>query len=195
MSILPLLLLVGVTSAKYLGNYGNADTFQPIVTTSQARRICAALRIAGLGGKACGDDCLDITPTSLPVQSVNSSGVSSSAGHVARKNICPVLCANKLGYPLCNCTTTDSTNANKDIDFVQICGNVCLNLNYRITGCQSCEVYQSTAEMHGDKSFSLSVDRSVQSVDWDEWCRQMCSEGDGGIACNCDILPMSLQVH
>ncbi|GJQ66125.1 hypothetical protein Trydic_g4190 [Trypoxylus dichotomus] len=193
MSILPLFLLVGVATAKYTSSYGNADTFQPIVTASQARRICAALCINGLGGKACGDDCLDIIPTSLPIQSVNGNRSNGSEIKIARTDICPVLCANKLGYPLCNCSTTDTANANT-VDYVQICGNVCVNLNYRIPGCQSCKIYKAMKEMHGDNSFSLAINRSVKSVDWEEWCRQMCSVGDGGVACNCDILPMSLQI-
>lgn len=195
MSILPLFLLVGVTFSKYSSSYGNADTFQPIVTASQTRRICAALCISGLGGKVCGNDCLDIMPTSLPVQSVNSSSVHGSETRTARTDICPVLCANKLGYPLCNCSTSDTSNANAEVDFVQICGYVCINLSYRIPGCQYCEIYKATAKMHGTDSFSLAIDRSVKSVDWEEWCRQMCSVGDGGVACNCDILPMSLHVE
>lgn len=28
-------------------------------------------------------------------------------------------------------------------------------------------------------------------VDWDEWCRTQCALGEGGAACNCDILPLS----
>lgn len=35
---------------------------------------------------------------------------------------------------------------------------------------------------------SLDVDGTV-NVGWDVWCREVCSDGNGGAACSCDLLP------
>ncbi|XP_022912977.2 uncharacterized protein [Onthophagus taurus] len=195
------ILLVGMSFAKQVYYHGNTESFQPIVSVSQSKRICAALCMSGLGGKSCGPDCQDLTPNTIPAQSPNSSdAVRVAQSSMARRNVCPILCKNGLGQPLCDCQDPKNRakEVNEEIDFVQVCGNFCLDFKHRLPGCQSCKVYEEAAKTDKNvfsvNSSSSSLDRSLKTVDWEEWCRQMCSVGDGGAACNCDILPMSLHV-
>lgn len=197
MSILPVLLLVGVAYAKSIVPHGNDAELQPIATSSQIRRICAELCMSGLGGEPCGESCLDILPQGLPLQSPNSSQVTRST---TRRDACSVLCSNQLGYPLCQCDiTTQFIDTKFKVNFVQICSYFCLKHKYKIYGCQSCQVYEKAQEQHGGPKadlfgFEKQAKSTRQGVDWEAWCKEQCINGDGGAACNCDILPLAASV-
>lgn len=196
MSILPLLLLVGVASSKFIISHTDDEQLQPIATSSQARRICAELCMSGLGGEACGESCLDISPQGLPVQSLNSVQERRNS---TRRDACSVLCSNQLGYPLCQCNSK-KVDPNFKVDYIQICSYFCLKHNHQVYGCQPCRVYQQTQEQHGGKEadvfgFSRSSNSNLYEIDWEKWCKEQCSVGNGGAACNCDILPFSAQIN
>lgn len=213
-------VVVGVTLARHISFYDDEGDFQPIVTTSQEKRICAELCMSGLGGTVCGDNCIDITPQNLPLKqqygSSNDSGGRALAGGLvnatssasSRHSACNVLCINQLGYPLCNCDdileTTTARHPLKAVNFLQICANFCEEHNYQLYGCQKCEVYKKydanegkLAKDDAEKS-KEKVKRSIfdqQTYDWDKWCQKVCASGDGGAACYCDLLPFGLQIN
>lgn len=189
MSILPLFLVVGVAISWHIGGHGNSAILQPIILKSQANRICAELCSAGLGGESCGETCMDIAPQDLPIQSQNGTRNTSNE---SRRDVCPMLCANSLGRPLCDCEP-ETNNKSEEIDFVQICGTFCTKYGYRINGCQSCDVYNKASHMFELNTFSRRKMAKIR-IDWNEWCKQKCLEGDGGVACNCDILPISINL-
>lgn len=187
MSILVVFLLVGGSFGKYLGNQDNNDVLQPIVSPSQSRRICASLCMSGLGGEKCGDFCLDIAPQQLPLRSLQNVSVNTLELNT-RKEACPVLCDNHLGYPLCKCS---SPPTKREIDFVEVCGFFCIHYNYKIDGCQPCKVYKDEEDKSAlFRSIRPKIKSVRDNIDWQEWCRDRCSVGDGGVACNCDILPL-----
>lgn len=183
---------MGGSLGKYLGNHDNDAVLQPIVTTSQSRRICASLCMNGLGGEKCGDFCLDIAPYQLPYKQQNDSKTFVIN---ARTDACPVLCDNHLGYPLCHCRTPPK---NREINFIEVCGFFCVEHHYRIDGCQPCNVYQAAVDEASMYSRSIRPKRyksSGDDIDWEEWCRDRCKVGDGGVACNCDLLPMVAPIN
>ncbi|KAJ8976318.1 hypothetical protein NQ317_010272 [Molorchus minor] len=190
-SIFPVFLLVGVSLSRHVSYYEDTSALQPIVTQTQEHRICAELCMSGLGGAPCGDDCEDLIPQGLPVQSLPGN-TTVDFGAVTRQNSCTVLCENNLGYPLCACSAAPKTTKP---DFVKICSFYCVNYEYRIYGCQACHLYNST--VFRTLSDSLSEDDQQDDhpvVNWELWCQKMCQDGDGGAACNCDLLPMSLNI-
>nr|CAI5827075.1 unnamed protein product [Callosobruchus analis] len=67
----------------------------------------------------------------------------------------------------------------------------CLHYNYQLNGCQSCEAYAAVSEF-SKQSLVLESD---PEVDWVAWCIRKCHQGDGGAACNCDLLPMGLIIN
>lgn len=199
-SIVPLFLLVGVTLPSYIPYHLDTVSLQPIITRSQERRICAELCMTGLGGSPCGDDCVDLTPQGLPLQSLNGS-TTVKFGVATRHQACTVLCENQLGDPLCHCNETTTTKAAKKTDFIQVCAYFCVTYDYQIYGCQACTLYKNATEARiltyvGVSSTSEQDDGGDTEpvVNWDIWCQNMCQEGNGGAACNCDLLPMSLEV-
>ncbi|KAJ8926133.1 hypothetical protein NQ315_009990 [Exocentrus adspersus] len=212
-SITPLFLLTGVAFSGYIPYYMDAvGVLQPIVTRSQERRICAELCMTGLGGSPCGDDCFDLTPQGLPLQSFNGTS-TSKFGVATRYDACSVLCENGLGEPLCHCgdRAKEKLLITRKTDFVQVCGHFCVRYDYRIFGCQACPLYKNATGIAARMlaphvSFSDGAppdqqtggdggqDGNVPVVDWDLWCQSMCQEGNGGAACNCDLLPMSLKI-
>ncbi|KAJ8967837.1 hypothetical protein NQ314_002611 [Rhamnusium bicolor] len=193
MSIFPLFLLMGVAISRHISYYMDTAALQPIVTRSQERRICAELCMSGLGGTPCGDDCVDISPQGLPLQSLKANRTVSFSA-ITRQDSCSILCENNLGYPLCRC---DHNNSNKSkANFAQICSYFCTNYDYMIYGCQSCSLYKeaSASDMMLSARLLSPDDDQVPVVDWSLWCQKMCQDGDGGAACNCDLLPMSMDL-
>lgn len=188
MSILVLFLIVGVALSLHISGHGNSSILQPIILKSQEHRICAELCSAGLGGESCGETCMDIAPQNFPVQStINRTNENSN--DKSRSEACPILCANSLGRPLCDCNGFDKRP--EEVDFIQICGAFCIKYGYRINGCQSCDVYKKVSDMFIIKSQVSARMRKVK-IDWNQWCLDRCIEGDGGAACNCDILPLRM---
>ncbi|KAG5879919.1 hypothetical protein JTB14_014392 [Gonioctena quinquepunctata] len=178
-----LLLLVGVSVSRHLGD---AEMLQPIVSRSQRHKICAELCMAGLGGQPCGDECVDLVPQDMPVQ-YKQENATESYGMNTRHDSCEVLCDNNLGYPLCGCNYDSS----KATDFITVCSFYCLQYNYQIFGCQKCSIYNSSNDAFSFQSMNTDVPRKV---DWDLWCVKKCMKNDGGAACDCDLLPMSLHI-
>uniref|UniRef100_V5GRN7 Uncharacterized protein n=1 Tax=Anoplophora glabripennis TaxID=217634 RepID=V5GRN7_ANOGL len=200
-SIVPLFLLAGVALPGYIPYHMDTAALQPIVTTSQERRICAELCMTGLGGTPCGDDCVDFTPQGLPLQSLNGS-TTVKFGVATRHEACIVLCENQLGEPLCHCNETTTGKVAKKPDFMQVCGFFCVRYDYRIYGCQTCSLYKNATEARMLSYVGVSTNSEDDDdggegepvVNWDLWCQNMCQEGNGGAACNCDLLPMSLEI-
>ncbi|XP_074042593.1 uncharacterized protein isoform X3 [Leptinotarsa decemlineata] len=107
--------MVGVAVSRHILHGAKEDdneTLNPIVTRSRQRKICAELCMAGLGGNPCGEDCVDLVPTDMPVQFHQENSTINYSIHT-RHGACDLLCDNNLGYPLCGCSF-DST---KTTDF------------------------------------------------------------------------------
>lgn len=183
MSIFPWFLLVGVACVGCVGVHGNDAVPQPIgVNSTQAHRICAALCSAGLGGDSCGESCLNKVPKELPTR---QSAVNLRARYAnGRHDACPILCENALGNPLCGC---EKPTQKKELDLLGICKFFCLNYEYNIDGCPSCDALCSKAKIVNRRKHKVKID-------WEEWCKSRCIEGDGGAACNCDILPLRMNL-
>lgn len=224
------LVLVGVHDARHISYYDDNTVLQPIVTRSQERRICTELCMSGLGGTPCGEDCVDLAPQGLPLQSVPSyvtgsdgsdklqlSNDTAADKSQPRTSACPILCKNQLGFPLCNCDEFEiasltpnlnkktgfvgETNNNygeliypKRVDFLEICGFFCLEYDYQLYGCQACEMFKKFNESGFDIR-NWSIGSKILKEDWKLWCSKKCSTGDGGAACNCDLLPMALSYN
>lgn len=183
MSILLILLGVhGVAQARYPGN---KIAVRPIASQAASRRVCSELCAAGLGGEPCGGSCLRVLPQELPTRTNDSRTTAES--QVTRRDACPVLCENRLGYPLCECDPP-TKDVPREVDYVQICSFFCVTYGHRVDGCQKCETYQENEEESSQWTNRIG---KTTDVDWEAWCLEMCSSGDGGIACNCDILPMN----
>lgn len=167
------------------------------MTSIQEHRICAELCMSGLGGEPCGSGCLDVVPQGIPTTLLSSDAQSTSDASgvsdvdLRRTDACPVLCANRLGYPLCNCnyTKTSASLPFFKVNYFEICSKFCITYNYQIYGCATCDVYTN---MTSEKIKAYTV--SVQ-YNWNEWCVKMCKEGDGGSACYCDLLPLGLKIE
>lgn len=71
----------------------------------------------------------------------------------------------------------------------------CTKHKYRIYGCQKCDVYTKISEGNNFTVHTLVInDKEKTTFDWNGWCVQMCSKGDGGAACSCDLMPMNLHI-
>ncbi|XP_074042594.1 uncharacterized protein isoform X4 [Leptinotarsa decemlineata] len=190
-SIFPLLLLmVGVAVSRHILHGAKEDdneTLNPIVTRSRQRKICAELCMAGLGGNPCGEDCVDLVPTDMPVQFHQENSTINYSIHT-RHGACDLLCDNNLGYPLCGCSF-DST---KTTDFERVCSRFCIEYDYQIYGCQKCSVYNSPSTGTFSKQSLVTNDHPI---DWNKWCLVKCRKNEGGSACYCDILPMFMMMN
>ncbi|XP_030764915.1 uncharacterized protein LOC115889121 [Sitophilus oryzae] len=212
-SIIPGLLLLSLGHARHLIYQDESSALQPIVSQSRRTRICAELCMSGLGGTPCGETCYDLIPTNLPLSAQEQSdGGSGSGGNsttstassggkkynaTARQDSCSVLCKNGLGYPLCSCNYQSSIIY--EPDFVQVCSTFCINYDYQIYGCQSCTLYKQLTSLLVSNSASSDFQEATLNVSsesgsgltigWHSWCLDMCSDGNGGAACNCDLLP------
>ncbi|VEN38312.1 unnamed protein product [Callosobruchus maculatus] len=184
-ALLPLLIRGGVSS----------ELLRPTVSRSEARKICVELCSAALGGRSCGEDCVDLTPFDLPVAGAEDTASTDKVAFGGnetrtRDEACEMLCANGLGKPLCKCPTSSQESEQHRPDFIQICSFYCLHYNYQLNGCQSCEAYAAVSEF-SKQSLVLETD---PQVNWPAWCARKCHQGDGGAACNCDLLPMGLVI-
>ncbi|XP_072389107.1 uncharacterized protein [Diabrotica undecimpunctata] len=192
--LLMLLLSVGVVWGRSALEE-DRDYFQPFLTSSQKRRVCVELCLSGLGGRTCGDDCSDILPQDLPIQSrVGARTDNDTEKNVTRSDSCTFLCNNNLGDPLCACDNVNVSTKPEEVDFLQICSQFCIKYNYRISGCQKCNIYKEvySSSESGSTIFSQQSLRmnTYAGVDWYAWCTRMCAKGDGGAACACDRLPI-----
>lgn len=124
--------------------------------------------------------------------------------------MCLKLCEYSLGFPLCECEAVRKVYPAMDLDCV--CAMFCIGYGYHLDGCPVCaEVLTGPGDGSADKrgqnnhwkepsACSLTTSHNTSGpeeargkIDWNQWCIERCSEGDGGAACNCDILPLNLQ--
>lgn len=73
--------------------------------------------MSGLGGDPCGEECVDLIPSAIPLQfgqaeTVNASNIVGT--YSTRHDMCDVLCDNNLGYPLCKCNATKGLTKTAD---------------------------------------------------------------------------------
>ncbi|XP_060536032.1 uncharacterized protein LOC132707991 isoform X1 [Cylas formicarius] len=185
-------------SARSIVYFESDNALRPIVSQSQKHRICVELCTSGLGGTPCGSDCVDLVPASVPVSADNGNQSVTADGKYnvsTRQDSCDVLCKNGLGFPLCNCQYEAKTY---EADFVAVCSTFCESYDYQIYGCQSCDLLKNyfnntPNEQNSASPFSvMSTDTmsiTAKKTYWRLWCVDVCSTGDGGAACNCDLLP------
>ncbi|XP_034838592.1 uncharacterized protein [Maniola hyperantus] len=147
------------------------------------RSLCADLCYSGLGGDSCGSNCDAMMPVGLKTALNNSNSTDVVYGE-PRVEVCPVLCKNGLGQPLCSC----GENAPEPTDWSAVCGTFCTSDNYVLRGCPACQP-NNDATQSAIKSV-LSSTRSLNTVEgWRSWCNVQCRQGQGGAACNCDSAP------
>ncbi|XP_049882877.1 uncharacterized protein LOC126378510 [Pectinophora gossypiella] len=147
--------------------------------------LCADLCHAGLGGSACGSSCLDMLPVGLQTALENANDTAEAFGE-PRVEVCPALCENHLGEPLCNCNSEVSEQVNV-VDWNAVCTTFCVSDGYVLNGCPACE--ESITPTSVVKISSLS--RVLNTEDgWTAWCSVQCQQGHGGAACNCHRSPL-----
>ncbi|CAK1593560.1 unnamed protein product [Parnassius mnemosyne] len=156
------------------------------VPSVPARRdLCTDLCHAGLGGNACGSTCPKLIPVGLQSALLNGNQSDAVYGK-PRVYVCPTLCNNRLGEPLCSCPEKEDREAvREDVDWPAICETFCVTDRYVLSGCPACrETPQPTA------SKQLASMRVLNTVEgWSSWCNVQCRQGQGGAACNCDRAP------
>ncbi|RVE42476.1 hypothetical protein evm_012872 [Chilo suppressalis] len=143
--------------------------------------LCADLCHAGLGGRVCGQTCDELMPVGLKTALRNASDTSETYGQ-PRVDVCPALCKNMLGQPLCSCEAPTEEN-DASVDWSDICQAFCISDNYVLRGCPACD--PNAIAPH-------NAVRTLNTVDgWVAWCNVQCRQGQGGAACNCDRGPLS----
>lgn len=182
-----------MSNSRHISFYDDAPSNHPIISKAQERRICAELCMSGLGGEPCGEDCLDVMPQALLSQESQSDGDQPQVDRTT-KDACPVLCANRLGYPLCDCNYTQVYTPFFRVDFLRICSQFCKDYNYSIYGCDDCQVYKNMSDDQFDSFSGISANIGKKSYFWNAWCAKACQEGDGGSACYCDLPPLALHI-
>ncbi|XP_022119045.2 uncharacterized protein LOC110995932 [Pieris rapae] len=144
--------------------------------------VCADLCHSGLGGEACGSTCSELMPVGLKY-ALKSGNVSSEQFGEPRVAVCPVLCENQLGEPLCACSDLMKHLTN----WTMVCHAFCDTDAYTLNGCPPCE-NTSAQPQPLQVGTALNV-RLDTSEGWQAWCNVQCRQGQGGAACNCDRTP------
>ncbi|CAH0599899.1 unnamed protein product [Chrysodeixis includens] len=154
----------------------DVKAWAPSVTARS--NLCADLCHAGLGGEACGSTCSQLIPVGLQTALEETNQTSVVYGH-PRSSVCPALCANQLGEPLCNCATPDEDH---EVDWSAVCTAFCYD-GYVLNGCPSCDATSS-------ESPAVFKTRILTTYEgWAAWCDVQCRQGQGGAACNCSRTP------
>ncbi|XP_022817021.1 uncharacterized protein LOC111349912 [Spodoptera litura] len=153
-----------------------------VPSVSARSNLCADLCHAGLGGEACGVSiCSQLIPIGLQtaLRDANRSDVTYG---VPRYNVCPSLCQNQLGAPLCNCKPPTKEHDHA-VNWSEVCAAFCYD-GYTLNGCPTCESSSTEATV------SLQSSRVLSTYEgWAAWCNVQCRQGQGGAACNCDRTP------
>lgn len=89
------------------------------------------------------------------------------------------------GYPICGCKST-----NKSTNWPAVCGAFCKSNSYVLPGCPSCPAVDDDDVFSEDIIIPHEY-RSMEDV-WVEWCKCQCKKGEGGAACNCDLIPFMI---
>ncbi|XP_060808660.1 uncharacterized protein LOC106137776 [Amyelois transitella] len=144
--------------------------------------LCADLCHAGLGGEGCGATCKDLVPVGLK-SALSSANETHSAYGQPRYAVCPTLCQNKLGDPLCHCAALmGGAENNGTIDWSAICSAFCISDLYVLGGCPVCDQVSASPRQ--------ALTRTLDTAEgWAAWCDVQCRQGQGGAACNCDRAP------
>ncbi|XP_065352768.1 uncharacterized protein LOC135947762 [Cloeon dipterum] len=169
-------------------------------------KLCKRLCRDGLGGKLCGCDPKAIGKEMS--QDMYIWRTSHPEEHVIkgpRWGVCMVLCHLGLGQPLCGCEIRNSsleaaerqrevcnlcelaTNGDEIYSKLKCDSNQCSK-----PGPQKKTIPNEIGEIDlVDGPFSFQFLQTM--VDWNLWCIIQCEEGDGGIACDCDMLPLQFE--
>ncbi|KAJ2938209.1 hypothetical protein O0L34_g18551 [Tuta absoluta] len=178
----------GELNKIYLAQFRNGQSsWEPSVPART--NLCADLCHAGLGGSACGSTCLEMLPvglkTALQTQD-NDTRTDDGVYGEPRSAVCPALCKNQLGEPLCNCSSIQVSVIPNDlnVDWSGVCDAFCVTDGYTLSGCPSCESGTTATSM-------VKMARILNTKDgWVMWCSVQCRQGHGGAACNCDRSPL-----
>lgn len=169
----------GELNRIYLTQFRKDSTLW-VPSVSARSNLCADLCHAGLGGEACGSSlCSQLIPVGLQTALMDTNKTEEVFGH-PRYNVCPALCRNQLGAPLCSCASRD---ADHPVDWSAVCTAFCYD-GYSLSGCPTCETTSTEASPNFQSSRSLSTYEG-----WSAWCNVQCRQGQGGAACNCDRAP------
>jgi hypothetical protein len=152
-------------------------------------RVCSDLCTSGLGGAACGQLCNDDLVLELQSLLKKQTVALPQQHHVygPRRAVCPLLCRNHLGDPLCSCHVS-SAEVTKPVNWTAICDSFCHEEGYTLYGCSLCRVKPSGYEGWLSAARYSTAEESP-SLQWDQLCAYLCSIGEGGAACNCDAVP------
>ncbi|XP_077292387.1 uncharacterized protein LOC143915563 [Arctopsyche grandis] len=124
----------------------------------------------------------------LEVQNNTAGASKNGSGSITigrpRIEVCPVLCDNNLGQPICGCRVKNVT-----VDWPSVCDAFCRSNAYQLSGCPPCQIELMDLEMDAVTS---SAEYSNMQEFWIEWCHYQCKKGDGGAACNCDLAPLMM---
>ncbi|KAJ8707299.1 hypothetical protein PYW08_011433 [Mythimna loreyi] len=153
-----------------------------VPSVSARNNLCSDLCHAGLGGEACGSSlCSELVPVGLHSALKATNQTEEVFGH-PRYNVCPALCKNQLGAPLCSCASREGDHS---VDWSAVCTAFCAD-GYALSGCPSCETTSSSTEA----TTILQSTRALSTYEgWVAWCNVQCRQGQGGAACNCDRAP------
>ncbi|XP_075988321.1 uncharacterized protein LOC142984518 isoform X2 [Anticarsia gemmatalis] len=135
----------------------------------------------GLGGEACGSTCPQLIPVGLKTALQDGNKTDDVIYGQPRYSVCPALCSNQLGEPLCNCASQDIDHA---INWSAVCTAFCYE-GYTLNGCPTCE----GAAVPEGPAFTAASRALSTSEGWAAWCNVQCRQGQGGAACNCSRTP------
>ncbi|KAL0809489.1 hypothetical protein ABMA28_011036 [Loxostege sticticalis] len=171
----------GELNRIYLAQFRKGNgVWAPSVTVRH--NLCSDLCHAGLGGAACGSSCEDLMPVGLKSALKEANHTDGDYGE-PRFEVCPALCDNMLGSPLCNCQVKDTQE--EEVNWSAICAAFCVADNYVLRGCPPCE--KTTTK----PTLKISSFRALNTAEgWSAWCNVQCRQGHGGAACNCDRAPI-----
>lgn len=197
------MLMLLVTMALSAPNIGSA-----------VMERCSTLCEAGLGGKPCG--CPPDQVASVLHNEVTTWRVAHPEERVIRgprRGLCPALCAQKLGQPLCRCPQVEPDQGLLEVnnDWCPLChqllytenspdlwiklacneeklNNICTN----VTKTHDKIIKRDIRNQIFDLASNNTIDLRSNEVDWNLWCEVQCDNNNGGLACNCDMLPLSL---
>ncbi|KAJ0170381.1 hypothetical protein K1T71_014309 [Dendrolimus kikuchii] len=155
------------------------------ISVVETLTLCTDLCQAGLGGQSCGPSCQRMIPVGLQPILSGANDTEASYGR-PRYAVCPVLCNNNLGNPLCNCVGAASDRPDNELDEDGICNAFCAD-GYTLGGCPNCHTTSTIATI---SQYSQDLRVLNTSSGWVAWCNVQCVQGHGGAACNCDRPPL-----
>ncbi|XP_059485884.1 uncharacterized protein LOC132202752 [Neocloeon triangulifer] len=169
-----------------------SSSFAPNSTACQ--RLCKD----GLGGLPCGcDPDKTSKQMSKDIYHWRTSHPEDKIIKGPRWQICPLLCHLKLGHPLCGCGAKNKPNV--ELEHENVCNLCDLVIDepdvFKRLGCDKRKCGASSMNRNYDLTLGINeISNGLleEFVDWNLWCTIQCEEGDGGIACNCDMLPLQL---